>query len=223
MKTPAFFQRSELTATLWAFRQEFLMVGFFSMLANVLMLSPTLYMLQVYDRVLASQSELTLLAMSLLTLALFGVMALAEWLRSRVLVRAGVRLDERLGTQVFNASFESHLSLLGTSPARSFGDLIQVRQFLTGNGIFAFFDAPWAPIYTAVLFMLHPWLGVLATQQWRVAAKALRLAERYPSLQASLAAAIATLQAGPERVLVRTLGRVPNTEIAVFTRTGGES
>jgi ATP-binding cassette subfamily C exporter for protease/lipase len=137
------------------------MVGFFSMLANVLMLSPTLYMLQVYDRVLASQSELTLLAMSLLTLALFGVMALAEWLRSRVLVRAGVRLDERLGTQVFNASFESHLSLLGTSPARSFGDLIQVRQFLTGNGIFAFFDAPWAPIYTAVLFMLHPWLGVL--------------------------------------------------------------
>ena len=72
-----------------------------------------------------------------------------------------MRLDERLGTQVFNASFESHLSLLGTSPARSFGDLIQVRQFLTGNGIFAFFDAPWAPIYTAVLFMLHPWLGVL--------------------------------------------------------------
>jgi ATP-binding cassette subfamily C exporter for protease/lipase len=137
------------------------MVGFFSMLANVLMLAPTLYMLQVYDRVLASQSELTLLAMSLLTLGLFGIMAVAEWLRSRVLVRAGVRLDERLGTQVFNASFESHLSLLGTSPARSFGDLIQVRQFLTGNGIFAFFDAPWAPIYTAVLFMLHPWLGVL--------------------------------------------------------------
>ncbi|MBZ4211914.1 MAG: type I secretion system permease/ATPase [Rhodoferax sp.] len=161
MKTPAFFQRSELTATLWTFRQEFLMVGFFSMLANVLMLAPTLYMLQVYDRVLASQSELTLLAMSLLTLGLFGIMAVAEWLRSRVLVRAGVRLDERLGTQVFNASFESHLSLLGTSPARSFGDLIQVRQFLTGNGIFAFFDAPWAPIYTAVLFMLHPWLGVL--------------------------------------------------------------
>jgi len=161
MKTPAFFQRSELTATLWTFRNEFLMVGFFSMLANVLMLTPTLYMLQVYDRVLASQSELTLLAMSLLTLALFGVMAFAEWLRSRVLVRAGVRLDERLGTQVFNASFEAHLSQTGATPARAFGDLIQVRQFLTGNGIFAFFDAPWAPIYMAVLFMLHPWLGVL--------------------------------------------------------------
>lgn len=161
MKTPAFFQRSELTATLWAFRNEFLMVGFFSMVANVLMLTPTLYMLQVYDRVLASQSELTLLAMSMLALGLFGVMAFAEWMRSRVLVRAGVRLDERLGTQVFNASFEAHLSQSGTSPARSFGDLLQVRQFLTGNGIFAFFDAPWAPIYMLVLFLLHPWLGVL--------------------------------------------------------------
>lgn len=161
MKTPAFFQRSELTASLWTFRNEFLMVGFFSMVANVLMLTPTLYMLQVYDRVMISQSELTLLAMSLLTLALFGVMAFAEWMRSRVLVRAGVRLDERLGTQVFNASFEAHLSQSGNSPARAFGDLIQVRQFLTGNGIFAFFDAPWAPIYMLVLFLLHPWLGVL--------------------------------------------------------------
>ena len=161
MKTPTFFQRSELTVTLWAFRKEFLMVGFFSMVANVLMLTPTLYMLQVYDRVLASQSELTLLVMSLLTLGLFGVMAFAEWLRSRVLVRAGVRLDERMGTQVFNASFEAQLSQTGTAPARAFGDLIQVRQFLTGNGIFAFFDAPWAPIYMAVLFMLHPWLGAL--------------------------------------------------------------
>ncbi|MBK9235035.1 MAG: type I secretion system permease/ATPase [Rhodoferax sp.] len=161
MKTPTFFRRSELTATLWTFRREFLMVGFFSMVANVLMLTPTLYMLQVYDRVMISQSELTLLAMSLLTLVLFGVMAFAEWMRSRVLVRAGVRLDERLGTQVFNASFEAHLSQTGSSPARAFGDLIQVRQFLTGNGIFAFFDAPWAPIYMLVLFLLHPWLGVL--------------------------------------------------------------
>ena len=161
MTTPAFFQRSELTATLWMFRREFLMVGFFSMVANVLMLTPTLYMLQVYDRVMASQSELTLLAVSLVTLCLFVVMAFAERMRSRVLVHAGVRLDQRLGTQVFNASFESHLNQSGTSPARSFTDLLQVRQFLTGNGIFAFFDAPWAPIYMAVLFMLHPWLGFL--------------------------------------------------------------
>jgi ATP-binding cassette, subfamily C, bacterial exporter for protease/lipase len=161
MKTPDFFKRSALTATLWSFRREFLIVGIFSMVANVLMLAPTLYMLQVYDRVLASQNELTLVAMSLLTLFLFGVMAFAERMRSSLLVSSGVRLDEQLGTQVFNASFEAHLSQSGTAPSRAFGDLLQIRQFLTGNGVFAFFDAPWTPIYMAVLFLLHPWLGVL--------------------------------------------------------------
>lgn len=161
MKTPDFFNRSALTITLWRFRREFLTVGAFSMVANVLMLAPTLYMLQVYDRVLASQSELTLLALSLLTLMLFVVMAFAEWMRARVLVSTSVRLDEQLSTQVFNASFEAHLSQAGTSPSRAFGDLVQIRQFLTGNGVFAFFDAPWVPIYLAVLFFLHPWLGLL--------------------------------------------------------------
>lgn len=162
MKISGFFQRSPITRTLWGFRREFLMVGIFSMIANLLMLTPTLYMLQVYDRVLASQSELTLIVMSLITLLLFGVMAFAEWMRSRVLVGAGIRLDEQLSTQVFNASFEAHLSQSGTDPKRAFGDLIQIRQFLTGNGIIAFFDAPWTPIYMAVLFLLHPLLGFLS-------------------------------------------------------------
>ncbi|HRM82286.1 MAG TPA: type I secretion system permease/ATPase [Acidovorax temperans] len=162
MTFSGFFERSELTRALWAFRREFLMVGVFSMVANVLMLSPTLYMLQVFDRVMSSRSELTLLAMSLITLFLFGVMAFAEWMRSRVLVRSGVRLDALLGTRVFNASFDAHLAPSRVSPARSFGDLIQIRQFLTGQGILAFFDTPWTPIYMGVLFILHPMLGFLA-------------------------------------------------------------
>ena len=162
MTTPGFFERSELTRALWVFRREFVVVGVFSMVANVLMLSPTLYMLQVFDRVMVSRSELTLLAMSLITLFLFGVMAFAEWMRSRVLVRAGVQLDGLLGTRVFNASFEANLAPSGVSPARAFGDLIQIRQFLTGNGILGFFDTPWTPIYMAVLFILHPMLGFLA-------------------------------------------------------------
>ena len=162
MTTPGFFERSELTRALWVFRREFVVVGVFSMVANVLMLSPTLYMLQVFDRVMSSRSELTLLAMSLITLFLFGVMAFAEWMRSRVLVRAGVQLDGLLGTRVFNASFEANLAPSGVSPARAFGDLIQIRQFLTGNGILAFFDTPWTPVYMAVLFILHPMLGFLA-------------------------------------------------------------
>ena len=159
MAASGFFGRSELAATLYAFRREFLIVGIFSMVANVLMLAPTLYMLQVYDRVLVSRSELTLLVVSLITLFFFAVMAFAEWSRSRLLVRAGVRLDAVLSTRVFNASFEANLSQSGAPAQRAFNDLTEVRQFLTGNGIFAFFDAPWAPIYIAVLFFLHPFLG----------------------------------------------------------------
>ncbi len=162
MTSKGFLARSELTATLWSFRREFMVAGLFSLVINLLLLSPTLYMLQVYDRVLVSRSELTLLAVSLLTLFLFAVMAFAEWSRSRLLVRAGVRLDAVLGTRVFNASFEANLSQSGAPVQRAFADLTEIRQFLTGNGIFAFFDAPWTPIYIAVLFFLHPFLGWVA-------------------------------------------------------------
>ena len=151
--------RSALREALWSFKREFVIVGLLSAVANLLMLTPTIYMLQVYDRVMISANELTLVAVSLLCLLLLGFMALAEWTRSRLLVRAGMRLDEQLGTKVFNASFEAQLGSRGNAPAKAFSDLLQVRQFLTGNGVFALFDAPWTPIYIAVTFMLHPTLG----------------------------------------------------------------
>ena len=147
---------------LGSFRREFAAVGMFSGVANLLLLTPTIYMLQVYDRVMLSQSELTLLAVSLITLFLFAALAFAEWVRSRVLVRTSMRLDRQLGTRVFNASFEASLRAAGHSPARAFNDLAQVRQFLTGAGIFSLFDAPWVPIYLAVTFFLHPLLGWVA-------------------------------------------------------------
>ena len=162
MKAFSFFSRSELTRTLRLFKYELLIVGLFSMVANLLMLAPTLYMLQVYDRVLVSRSELTLIFVSLITLYLFGVMAFSEWARSRLLVRIGVRLDAALGTRVFNASFEANLSRSGAAAQRSFQDLIELRQFVTGNGTLAFFDVPWMPVYLAVLFFLHPFLGWVA-------------------------------------------------------------
>jgi ATP-binding cassette subfamily C exporter for protease/lipase len=158
-------RRSELVAALMAFKREFIVVGLLSAVSNLLMLTPTLYMLQVYDRVMVSQNALTLTAVSLIALLMFGVMALAEWGRSRVLVAAGVRFDDRLSTRVFNASFESHLAGAnqpGQGPARAFSDLLQVRQFITGNGIFAFFDLPWVPLYIGVMFLLHPFLGWLS-------------------------------------------------------------
>ena len=154
--------RSGLSEVLWSFRKEFMVVGLFSMVVNLLMLTPTIYMLQVFDRVMMSQSHLTLLMVSILALVLFGFMAFAEWARSIMLVRIGVKLDQSLSQRVFQASFLSYLNPTETAPARAFTDLTQLRQFMTGNGVFAFFDVPWIPIYLAVLFLLHPFLGIAA-------------------------------------------------------------
>jgi ATP-binding cassette subfamily C exporter for protease/lipase len=154
--------RSELTAAIFALRRELSIVAALSMLANVLMLAPTLYMLQVFDRVLTSQNELTLLAVSAIALFLYAVMALAEQMRTRVLIIAGVQFDEKLGTRIFAASFDAYLNQAATIAPKAAGDLTVVRQFLTGNGIFAFFDVPWVPVYLAVLYIMHPWLGHMA-------------------------------------------------------------
>jgi ATP-binding cassette subfamily C exporter for protease/lipase len=139
-----------------------MVAGLFSMVANLLMLAPTLYMLQVYDRVLVSQNTGTLLVVSIITLFFLVVLSFSEWARSKLLVRSGIRMDQMISRKLFHASYEAHLNPAVTNPSRAFTDLTELRQFLTGNGIFAFFDAPWAPIYIAVLFLLHPWLGVMA-------------------------------------------------------------
>ena len=86
-------------------------------------------------------------------------MAFAEWVRSRLLVRAGVRFDQFLNTRVFGASFEANLNLAKHKPIQAFQDLLQIRQFITGNGIFAFFDLPWTLFYLLILFIMHPVLG----------------------------------------------------------------
>ena len=162
MNTDTRAGNTSLRALLLGFRREFYTVGLYSGLANLLMLTPTLYMLQVYDRVLVSRSELTLLAVSLMALLLLAIMALAEWMRSRVLVRASTRIDHALSARVFDASFDASLQPNEGRMGRSFADLTELRQFITGNGVLAFFDLPWTPIYIAVLFLMHPTLGMLA-------------------------------------------------------------
>jgi ATP-binding cassette, subfamily C, bacterial exporter for protease/lipase len=162
MQATQAWRRGAVAAALWALRGEFAIVGVFSMATNVLMLVPTLYMLQVFDRVLVSRSEWTLIALSALTLLLLAIVAVAEKSRASALVHAGARLDERLNGRVLAASFAASLNPANENPGRSMSDLTELRQFLTGIGVFAFFDAPWTPIYVAALFFLHPALGLLA-------------------------------------------------------------
>lgn len=157
-------QNTRLGKVLLGFKREFIWVGVFSLVANLLMLTPTIYMLQIYDRVLQSRSELTLLVLTVIVLAFFIIMGFAEWLRSRLLVRIGVRLDEQLNSLVFHAGFSAFLKKAKHNTVQTFTDLTNIRQFLTGTGVIAFFDMPWTPVYLVFMFLLHPvigWLGVL--------------------------------------------------------------
>lgn len=155
----AFFERSALGRCLWTFKREFAWVAVFSLFSNLLALTPTLYMLQVFDRVMISGSELTLLALTAIAVFFFAVMGFAEWLRSRLLVRAGARFDEAINAQVFRASFVRSLGQRVRNPQQAFADLTSLRQFLTGQGVFAAMDLPWTLVYLGVLFLMHPWLG----------------------------------------------------------------
>ncbi len=143
------------------FAPELWTLGIFTAAINLLMLSPTLYMLQVFDRVMLSRSELTLLFLTLIVLFFYGVQAFAEWYRSRLAVAVGLRLDSALSTPLFRATFQDQLLRSGRSPIQGFADLAVVRQWLSGQGVFAFFDLPWALLYLAVMFTLHPYLGWL--------------------------------------------------------------
>lgn len=151
-----------LASVLWRFRKELLATAAFSFVANLLMLTPTLYMLQIYDRVMVSLSEFTLLAASALAVLFVAVMAVAEWLRSQLLVRAGAQFDEAINTRVFHALFERALSRPSDQPADGLQHLLQLRQFLTGQGVLAFLDLPWTPLYLLIAWLLHPALGLLS-------------------------------------------------------------
>ncbi|WP_166362079.1 type I secretion system permease/ATPase [Pseudomonas akapageensis] len=152
-----------LQDALKACRSSFICVGFFSLFVNALMLVPTFYMLQVYGRAMVSGSLSTLAMLTLIMTVLVITLGALEWIRSRIMVRVSTRLDVLLSHQVYRASFKRALESGGLdASAQSLNDLSGLRQFLTGNGLFAFFDAPWLPIYIAVMFLFHPWYGWVA-------------------------------------------------------------
>jgi len=135
----------------------------FSASINFLMLTPIIYMLQVYDRVISSGSMSTLLMLTLLMTGLLAATGGFEWIRSRILINANVRLEKNLRDTVARASFKHTLITGNAGEAnQAMNDLVGLRQFLAGNGIFAFMDAPWTPIYIGVMFIFHPLFGYAA-------------------------------------------------------------
>ena len=155
-------RRNSIDTVLWTFRGEIFWVVVFSAFANVLLLTPIIYMLQVFDRVMFSGSLLTLAAVTLFMVFFLCVMSFAEWLRSRLLVRAGNRFDQLLNERIFTAAFATQLGSQRQAPVQPLTDLNNLRQFLTGNGVFAVVDTPWTLVFIGALFLMHPWMGWLS-------------------------------------------------------------
>jgi len=145
-------------------RGTVVMVGVFSALINLLMLTGPVYMLQIYDRVLSSGSVATLLGLFAIVVILYGFLGLYEFLRKRLLSRAAIRLDSNVGDEAFRLGLRSGSVGArdqvdpGAQPVR---DLEMMRGFMSGGAITGLFDLPWTPLFLALVFLIHPWLGVL--------------------------------------------------------------
>ena len=151
-----------LTQVFKQLRSTFLSVGLFSFFINLLMLTGPLYMLQLHDRVLASGSQHTLIMLTIVAVGLILSSALLEFVRSRILVRIGSRLDASLSDQLFSSQLRQHLRQRDRGQTQPLRDLELVRTFLASNGLISFFDAPWTPIFLAITFLFHPLLGLVA-------------------------------------------------------------
>ena len=153
----------EIRAALSESRRLFLSCGLFSVGVNLLMLTGPLFMLQVYDRVLTSRSEATLVTLAAIAAFLFLMMGVLDHARGRVLAFAGARLQERLDARVLRAILTRSISPADRSrPATGLRDLEAIQRFASSSGPFAFFDAPWTPVFLFALFMFHWMLGLLA-------------------------------------------------------------
>jgi PrtD family type I secretion system ABC transporter len=141
----------------------FVAAGVFSFVINMLLLTPSIYMLQTYDRVLASRSVETLLMLTIMLAVALLVMSALDFVRSRLLVKANIAIDAMLAPYLLHKMLATANSPEGSPYANGLKDLNAIKSFLTGNAIFALFDAPWLPVYLVILWIMHPLLFWVAT------------------------------------------------------------
>jgi ATP-binding cassette subfamily C protein len=163
MQSPSRYHNQELLlAGVRTTVPVFIAAIIFSFFINLLMFVSPLYMLQIYDRVITSRSEPTLIALTLLAAVLICVYAILEMLRSRLLVRAGLLFDQKIADPVFKAVHRGNLRQPGANHVQGLRDVDTLREFLTGSGLIALCDAPWFPVFVFASFLLHPLFGYLA-------------------------------------------------------------
>jgi ATP-binding cassette subfamily C protein len=203
---------AELRAARAKSRGLYWTVGLFSMFANLLMLTGPIYMLQVYDRVLGSRSEETLIALSLLVVFLYGVMGILDFTRGRIMARVGARFQADLDRRVFDAVVRKSAVAPDLKTQSGLADLESIQRFMTSPVLIAFFDLPWTPIFIAGIFMFHPMLGWLAVAGGAILiiiALANQLLSRRPQLNAGQAGQVAGAMSDQLRIeaeMVQAMG-----------------
>ena len=154
--------RLELAEARAESRSLYWFVAIFSACVNMLMLTGPLFMLQVYDRVLGSRSEATLVALAALVAFLYLMMGILDFVRGRVLSRIGARFQARMDKRVFAAAIERAATGERQASAAGVRDLEAIQRFLASPVLSAFFDIPFTPVFLLGIFIFHPWLGYLA-------------------------------------------------------------
>ena len=156
-------QNNEIIDALYGYKKIFRSVGFFTACMNLLLLVPSIYMLEIYDRVLTSRNEFTLLMLSLIAFILYIIYAILDAIRSHTVIEVGKKIDAELNHRTYTAAFEQNLKIKGGNAGQALNDLTTIRQFVTGPSLYAFFDVPWFPFYLIVIFLFNVWLGVFST------------------------------------------------------------
>ena len=195
--------REELRQVRKRSRSLYWTVGLFSAFANLLMLTGPLYMLQVYDRVLGSGSQETLVALSLLVVFAYGVMGILDYTRGRIMARVGARFQDDLDRRVFDAVIRKSAVVPDTKTEGSLADLEAVQRMITSPVLMAAFDLPWTPIFFAAIFVFHSYLGYMALVGGAVLV-VIAIANQYLSRGAQGRAAIAGQQATSMSDQIRT-------------------
>lgn len=161
MKYPE--KRSELYEALALGFPTFGQILFFSLFTGTLVLAPTVYMLEVYDRVVNSRNETTLLMLTVLVVGTYVLLEALEWVRTQLLQHAGMLFDRKLRVRVFDAMFTARLHNMPEGRAAlALGDLKTLREFISSHVMLSFVDAPFALIILLILFLVHPWFGWFA-------------------------------------------------------------
>ncbi|ROR03198.1 type I secretion system permease/ATPase [Desulfosoma caldarium] len=152
----------EVRRILGSYRRLLVFLFIFSFFLTVLSIVPALYMFQIYDTVLTGHSLVTLSMLTIIAVLMYVYIGCFDWVRSQILVRLSNDFDNKLRGRLFDAVVDSVLMSRSTGASQAFGDLTNLRQFLTGRGLFAVLDTPWVPLYLAVIYLIHPMIAVYA-------------------------------------------------------------